>query len=33
MIVKDVVVLKEAADDLAEGQTFYDQRKIEYNGN
>ena len=28
MIVKDVVVLKEAADDLAEGQTFYDQREV-----
>ncbi len=28
MIIKDVVVLKEAADDLAEGQIFYDQREV-----
>ena len=27
MIVKDVVVLQEAADDLASGRIFYDQRE------
>jgi hypothetical protein len=27
MIVKDVVILKEVADDLNEGKAFYDQRK------
>jgi len=27
MIVKDIVVLEEAADDLAAGRTFYEQRE------